>query len=148
MIKEILDKTQSELTRLTGLMTVMDPMPVKKAAPHLRLTFMGSGDQGSYDTLNFQLSIVAAGDGPDIYLQKIIEGSLLVHDLFRCANGKNRVDVSLNGGGSFRIHFKPLALDNGGQFIENERDENEQTQFRYTFVEPHVITVSFPRDER
>nr|WP_319520986.1 hypothetical protein [uncultured Sphaerochaeta sp.] len=148
MIEGILEVSRAAMEEKLGLTVVYDPMPAQKAEPHVRLTFMGTGDQGAYDVLSFQLTVVAAGDGPDFFVPALVQASLKVHDLFSGSNGKDRMDVPLAGGSAARIQFKPMTLPNGGQFIENEREDTERNQFRYTYVEPHVVTISFPRDQR
>ncbi len=63
MIGEILRRAQEYLSQKLEALVIYDPQPVQQAEPHVRLTFTGSGDQGSLSTINFQLSLVAAGDG-------------------------------------------------------------------------------------
>lgn len=149
MIGEILRRAQEYLSQKLEALVIYDPQPVQQAEPHVRLTFTGSGDQGSLSTINFQLSLVAAGDGPDVFLEELVKLSLRIHDLFSPNNGKGIQDVfNSSGKQPLRIFFKPLANTSNGQFIENERTDSERNQFHYTYVEPHVITISFPRDMR
>lgn len=149
MIGEILRSAQEYLSDKLGVTVIYDPQPVQQAEPHVRLTFTGSGDQGSLSTINFQLSLVAAGDGPEVFLEELVKLSLKIHDLFSPNNGRGKEDVfNLTGKQIMRIYFKPLLNTSTGQFIENEKTDSERNQFHYTYVEPHVITISFPRDMR
>ena len=75
-MKEIIDMLKDHLGKETKLKVIMDPQPVKSAEPHLRLTFVGSGNQGAtHCVVSFQLTIVGAGDGPEVFLDRIIEAS-------------------------------------------------------------------------
>lgn len=148
MINEILEKARAAIEEKIGSTVIYDPTPVQRAEPHLRLVYMGAGDQGSLDVLSFQLNVVGAGDGPDYFLPELVATSLKVHDLFNGSNGRDRLDVPLAQGQVARIQFKPISLPNGGQFAENDREDTERNQFRYTYVEPHVVTISFPRNLR
>ncbi|MFA7108378.1 MAG: hypothetical protein WC162_04470 [Sphaerochaetaceae bacterium] len=147
MIKAILDDVKNYLAQTLGSTVIYDPQPVKQAEPHVRLTFMGSGNQGSLDTLAFQLTLVAAGDGPEVFLEELITLSLKVQDLFSGLNGQGTKDI-VKDGRSTRVTFKALENTGSGQFVENEKEDNEQTLFHYTFVEPHIITLSFNRKWR
>lgn len=147
-MKEILDTVKEFLKQRTGLKVIMDPQPVKNAEPHLRLTFVGSGNQGAtHSVVSFQLAIVGAGDGPEVFLDRIIEASMQVGDLYNSYlhEGKLYIDLKLaSGRGSFRVNF-PDTINNSGQFVQNENNENENAQWAYTYVEPHVMDVTFKR---
>lgn len=144
MIQDILESARTTLERLLSATVIYDPQPVKDAEPHVRLTFTGSGNQGSLDTISFQLSVVASGDGPDVFLRELVLLSLRVQDLFN--RTLSRIDLTLGDGSVARLFFKPLATGSAGQFVENENDT--ERRWRYTYVEAHIITVSFPREQR
>lgn len=144
MTKEVLEAARTCLKQLTGLDILMDPQPLTSSKPHLRLTFTGTGDAGeTHDLLYFQLSIVGAGDGPDVYLPKVINASLAIADLYRNAY----VDFKANEALSVRIGF-PDTLSNSGQFVRQGEEETENSSWAYVYTEPHVITLDFNRSLR
>ena len=141
MIKEILEALKQNLTELFGVKVLFDPQPVKLAEPHVRLTFSGSGDQGdTTDVLRFQLSVIAAGDGPEVFLSSVIGVSLTVHDI--CKKHNPGYYQFTHEEKKIRMHFEVSGVSTG-QFVQNAQDENEQSQFRYTYVEPHSVVISF-----
>ena len=139
---------KDHLGKETKLKVIMDPQPVKSAEPHLRLTFVGSGNQGAtHCVVSFQLTIVGAGDGPEVFLDRIIEASLAVSDLYNSDlhEGKRYADIKLTSGrGSFRVNF-PDTINNSGQFVQNDSTETETTTWAYVYTEPHVMDVVFKR---
>lgn len=147
-MKEIIDMLKGYLKQETKLKVIMDPQPIKGAEPHLRLTFVGSGNQGaSHCTVSFQLTIVGAGDGPEVFLDRIIEASLAVSDLYNSDmhEGRRYADIKLvSGRGSFRVNF-PDTINNSGQFVQNDSIEGETSVWAYVYTEPHVIDVVFNR---
>jgi hypothetical protein len=147
VISAILDEVKSTLSGLLdGALVMYDPQPISKAEPHVRLTYTGTSDAGDvYDSVHFTLSIVAAGDGPKVFLNNLIYLSLKVHQLFAEDGGSSRtMKVS---GKECRLYIRK-QLTGDGQFIQNEENESERTQFRYTYVEPYYIEVRFPKDLR
>lgn len=144
MTKEVLNAAKSYLKEATGLDVLMDPQPLTSSQPHLRLTFIGTGDAGeTHDELHFQISIVGAGDGPDVYLPRVINASLVVADLYR----KRSVDFKVNEAYSIRIGF-PEIVSNSGQFVRQGEDETENSTWAYVYTEPHVVTIDFNRSLR
>lgn len=143
-----MDTVMDYLKNKTGLPVILDPQPVNSAEPHLRLTFTGATDKGpNDDELDFQLSIVGAGDGPDIFLPEIIQASLAVSDLFRGPEEENKGYVDLtftdddNLSHNIRLYFVD-EVSNTGQFIQSSEDGEVQA-WAYVYTEPHVIQVSF-----
>lgn len=147
-MKEILETVRGYLSRQTQLKVIMDPQPVKSAEPHLRLTFVGSSNQGAtHCVVSFQLSIVGAGDGPEVFLDRIIEASLAVSDLYNSTlhDGRRYEDIKLaSGRGTFRVNF-PDTINNSGQFVQNDGIETETSTWAYVYAEPHVLDVTFKR---
>lgn len=147
-MKEILETVRGYLNRQTKLKVIMDPQPVKNAEPHLRLTFTGSNNQGAtHCVVSFQLSIVGAGDGPEVFLDRIIEASLAVSDLYNSTlhDGRRYEDIKLaSGRGTFRMNF-PDTINNSGQFVQNDGLETETSTWAYVYAEPHVLDVTFKR---
>lgn len=144
-MKNVLDAVKKKIKELTGGAPVMfDPQPVQIAEPHVRLTYVGCGDQGEqYDVLRFQLNIVAAGDGPDVFLPSLIELSLRIHDIFQ----KESVYTFALNQDDCRLYIRS-SVNAAGQFIQNEQEESERSQFRYTYAEPHMVEVAFPKNIR
>lgn len=147
-MKEVLDAIKEYLRLETGLKVIMDPQPIKSAEPHLRLTFVGSGNQGAtHCVVSFQLTIVGAGDGPEVFLDRIIDASLAVSDLYNSDlhEGKRYADLKLaSGRGTFRVTF-PDTISSSGQFMQNDGTETEVSTWAYVYTEPHVMDVVFKR---
>ena len=147
-MKEILDAVREHLRQATNLKVIMDPQPIKSAEPHLRLTFVGSGNRGASDcVVSFQLTIVGAGDGPEVFLDHIIGASLAVNDLYNADlhEGRRYADIKLiSGRGSFRVNF-PDTINNSGQFVQNDGTDTEVSIWAYVYTEPHVMDVVFKR---
>lgn len=147
VISLVLNEVKSTLSQLLGGALVMyDPQPISKAEPHVRLTYTGTSDAGDlYDSIHFSLSIVAAGDGPDVFLSYLINLSLKAHQLFAEHGGNSRtIEVA---GKECKLYIRK-QLTGDGQFLQNEETENERTQFRYTYVEPYYVEVRFPKTLR
>jgi hypothetical protein len=146
MMKEILEAFEEWAKKKTGLPVLFDPQPVRSAEPHIRLTFTGSGEAGkSYDVLTFQLTIVGAGDGPEVFLDSIITASLAVQDLYNRELNNSQVDIVLpNNRGSFRVSF-PDVINSTGQFIQNDGSGGETGKWDYIYTEPHVVEFTINR---
>ncbi len=147
-MREVLDAVTAHLKKETGMKVIMDPQPIKSAEPHLRLTFVGSGNLGaSHCVVSFQLTIVGAGDGPEVFLDRIIEASLAVGDLYNkeLHEGRLYVDLQLaSSRGVIRANF-PDTINNSGQFVQNDNIEGETSAWAYVYTEPHVMDVVFKR---
>lgn len=127
------------LEKKTGKKVLFDPQPLRTAEPHIRLTFAGSADLGDdWVQLTFQLGIVGAGDGPEVFLQEIIELSIAVTRLYGCTRS---VTLNLNGGRSMTIGFPEFAT-NTGVFQTNDGTMGETVQWAYVYTEPHFITLT------
>lgn len=126
------------LEQQTGKKVLFDPQPIRSAEPHLRLTFAGAEDRGStWVQLTFQLGIVGAGDGPDIFLQEIIDLSIAVSRLYSCAKSTT---IS-RGLRTVTIGF-PEFSSNTGVFQMNDGAFGETVQWAYVYAEPHWITLT------
>lgn len=137
-MKEALDALIRYLEEHTGRKVLQDPQPLRSAEPHIRLTYTGCTDQGSgYVELSFQLAILGAGDGPDVFLDEIIKTSIAVMRLYGC---KPYEDIKLTKG-SVRIAF-PDVMNNTGQFVNNDGTMGETVQWAYVYSEPHYITLT------
>lgn len=144
-MREALDAAIAWLKQETGYGVLFDPQPIRSAEPHLRLTFTGATDRGSgYVSLAFQLSIVGAGDGPEIFLEEIILASAAVAQLYgRCPP---YVDLELKKG-SARLDF-PAVQNMTGTFTPNDGMMGETMQWAYAYVEPHFVTMTLKRPKR
>lgn len=137
------------LTQETGLSALFDPQPVKSAEPHVRLTLTGTEDRGDGPVdVRFQLNVIGAGDGPDVYLPSVIAASCRVNDLYNpcLRDGRRYADLLSPSGTELRILFPPIG-DMTGQFSQNDVDEGEARQWRYVYTEPHYITLTIPRQK-
>lgn len=145
-MKEILEEFAAWVKSETGVPVLYDPQPLRSAEPHIRLTFTGAAGEGkTHATLFFQLSIVGAGDGPEVFLDRIMEASLAVVDFYNPCIHHRQVDIVLpNGSGSFRVGF-PDVMNSSGQFTRNSGDEGETVKWAYTYVEPHMVEFTFNR---
>ena len=125
---EALDLAAAYIEKQTMRKVRLDPQPLRTAEPHLRLTFVGAVDNGSgYIVLSFQLGIVGAGDGPEVFLEEIIKSSIAVNRLYGC---KKYEDLRLSNGNVVRIAF-PDVMNNSGQFIQNDGTMGETMQWAY-----------------
>lgn len=140
-VSKMLDGVAGLLHEKTGLEVLFDPQPVRQAVPHLRLTFMGAAIEDDAATLSFQVSIIGAGDGPDVFLPKVVGASVALARMFadRESVGFKYFEVEADGG-KFRIYLQNSA-ESSGQFTRTNQDGDETTQWNYAFVEPHVLTV-------
>lgn len=151
MIGKILDTFAAWFKEAVGITVLYDPQPVMSAEPAVRMVFLGADEQGANrDVLLFQFNLVGSGDGPDVYLASIIDASLRIQDMLRaCLEGGRRyVDLDIEGRPEkVRVSFSDLT--NGtGSFTQNEPSENETSQWRYTYAEPHTVRFDFPRSLR
>lgn len=136
---EALDLAVAYIEKQTKRRVLLDPQPLRTAEPHLRLTFVGAADNGSgYVALSFQLGIVGAGDGPDVFLEEIVKSSIAVTRLYGC---KRYEDLRLSNGNAARLAF-PDVMNNSGQFIQNDGTMGETTQWAYVYSEPHFVTLT------
>lgn len=141
-IRPLLDDFTAVLKDELGLEVLLDPQPVGIAEPHARLTFTGGSAEASYCELVFQISVVGAGDGPGYFLEAVMLSSIALQRLA----AKRNPGVHLFMCGQFECRYSVDSITNSaGQFTQNDREENEQTQFAYTYVEPRMITLRFPR---
>jgi|UniRef100_A0A7C4AK39 hypothetical protein len=82
------------LKEKTGLGVFVEPQPVTLFEPHIRVMFMGFefegvGDLTGHETerlctlrMDCLLTLTAMGDGPDVFLDKVIESSFKLNRLF------------------------------------------------------------------
>lgn len=126
------------------LKVLWDPMPVSIAEPHVRLTFMGAEEMGAEQIdLKFALSIVGAGDGPDVFLDQLISTSIKVQNMFnKCLNSVEYVDLETDEGEKFRVTYEG-GTSGAGQFAQNEEYLTERKQWNYVYTEPHYIIFDF-----
>ncbi|AEC02035.1 hypothetical protein [Parasphaerochaeta coccoides] len=151
MIQKIRDAFAIWFKEKTGIAVLYDPQPVTSAEPAIRMVFTGASEQGaSRDVLTFQFTIVGSGDGPDFFLASIIEVSLKVQDVMNdgLEGGRRYFDIDVPGRTEkVRVTFTGIS-DSTGSFTQNEFEETETRQWRYTYVEPHVVRFDFPRSLR
>lgn len=145
MIQQILDAAALYLESETGAKVLYDPQPVRKAEPHIRLTYMGAEDKGiGAFCLNFQLSLVGAGDGPGVYLAKIIELSLKLTDLYNPCRHRQDVSIPLKDGGYVKLLLISSGVQATGVFSQNEQTQVETAQWNYLFTESRYISIEVP----
>ena len=143
-IKAVLESFKVFMKTEYGLMTIYDPQPIATAEPQVRLTFMGSIDNGNFCRLLFQASVLASGDGPDVFLPAIIATSMIVQNIWDNSEAR-RVKEIESEAGVVRIRFKPVS-NGSGQFIQNEQYESEVRQWAYTYTEPHLVDLEFKKE--
>lgn len=137
------------LAQETGLVALFDPQPVKGAEPHARLTLVGTEDRGDGPIdVKFQLNVIGAGDGPDVFLPSVIGASCRVNDLYNpCLHeGRRTTGILTKEGTALQVGF-PAFSDATGQFVQNEANEGETGMWRYVYTEPHYITLTIPRQQ-
>lgn len=144
-MKKLLEEIASVLKEETGIPVLFDPQPIKTGEPHLRLTYIGSENAGrGFSNLNWQLSLVGAGDGPDVYLPKVLKSSLKLEALYDKCKGPAFRDLHV---GSFCCRMSFVAgLVATGSFSQNEMKIIETGQWSYLWTEPKYISVSIPEE--
>lgn len=143
LLKKILDQMSSLLEAETGLSVLFDPQPVKVAAPSLRLVFLGSEGFGVKATmLKWQIALIGAGDGPDVYLPAVMAASLRLERLYDKCKGPQFIDFNVDGV-SLRMCFV-AALEATGSFSVNENKIVETGQWSYLWTEPKYLSVTVP----
>lgn len=145
-VSTMLDAFQDYMASEYGIKVMYDPQPVSVAEPHLRLAFTGAEENGAFDKLRFQGSVVGSGDGPDVFLPAVIGMSMRVQDIWSaCRNDGRRWKEIPTSAGVLRILFQ--SVQNGsGQFVQNETYESEVRQWAYTYAEPHVVVLEFKKE--
>jgi hypothetical protein len=146
-VSDLLEKAKGAIKEKTGAKLVLfDPQPVERAQPNLRLTFTGSTVRGRELSMEFQTTILAGGDGPEVFLSSVIELSANVSKAFEDVQ-RNYQDIEFDSGKHARIYYHPVRTNSGsGQFVRNEDQGTEANQFRFTYVEPHIISISVRMD--
>lgn len=127
----------------------MDPMPIKAAEPHIRLSFSGVEDTAGRDTtITFTCSILGAGSGPGVFLESAIATSIKLHRLIdREPYYKLFVDAGdVMRATEARLYFAPAKVGSG-QIQEVERYEGETTQYNYVYSESHNVKITFEYEE-
>lgn len=143
LLKEVLDQIKTILKDKSSLDVLFDPQSVRTAAPALRLTYLGSEHYGiGASILKWQLSLVGAGDGPDVYLSSVISASLHLEALYDKCKGKQYVDFPV-GKYTARLCFESSVTPTGS-FSQNEQKIVETGQWNYLWTEPRYITVNIP----
>lgn len=139
--KPLMKAVESKLEALTGLKILWDPQPVRSAEPSLRLTFIGSEEKGVDCTrISFQLSLIGAGDGPDVFLPSLVAASVNLDRLYNgCINGKQFIDIEAEGVRS-RMCFE-TGLTASGTFSQNDAKVIETNQWSYLWTEPRYIAL-------
>lgn len=140
-IRPMLQAFTEELSFQMQLKVLMDPQPIGVAEPHIRLTFTGTEVRESYCHLQFQISVVGAGDGPEVFLERVIAASAAIAQLASKRNPRASVFSYMDTTCRYSLEVSSSAT---GQFMQNEKDESEQTLFSYTYVEPHTIVLQVP----
>lgn len=139
--KPVMRAVEAELEALTGIRVLWDPQPVRSAEPSLRLTFIGSEEKGMGCTrLSFQLSLIGAGDGPDVFLPSLISASVNLDRIYNsCINGRQYLDIEAEGIRT-RMCFE-TGLTASGTFSQNENKVVETNQWSYLWTEPRYIAL-------
>lgn len=142
-MKKVFDAIAQELGQRSGLEVIFDPQPVRLGQPGLRLTYMGSEDGGhGRMVLKWQLSLTGAGDGPDVYLSKVVAASLRLEALYDKCRSKGYADLMVDG---VAVRMSYVAgLEATGSFSVNEMKVVETGQWSYLWTEPRYIAVSIP----
>lgn len=142
-LKEMMDQVKQILKDKSGLDVVFDPQPVRTAAPSLRLTYLGSEHYGiGHSLLKWQLSLIGAGDGPDVYLSSVIAASLRLEALYDRCKGAQHIDFPV-GKYTARLCFEETVTPTGS-FSQNGEKIVETGQWTYLWTEPRYITVNIP----
>ena len=144
LITSVLSSFKDYMKAEYGLMVLYDPQPIATAEPQVRLTFMGSIDNGNFSRIFFQASVLASGDGPDVFLPAIIATSMKVQNIWDGSNTRQVKEIESEAG-VVRIRFKPVS-SGSGQFIQNEQYESETRQWAYTYTEPHLVDLEFKKE--
>ena len=139
--KPIMKAVEAELEAITGLKVLWDPQPVRSAEPALRLTFIGTEEKGVGCTrVSFQLSLIGAGDGPDVFLPSLISASVNLDRAYNsCINRRQYVDIEAEGVRS-RMCFE-AGLTASGTFSQNENKVVETNQWSYLWTEPRYVAL-------
>lgn len=139
--KPIMTAVEKELKTITGIKVLWDPQPVRAAEPQLRLTYIGSEEKGKGCTrIMFQLSLIGAGDGPDVFLPSLVEASVNLDRVYnRCTNNSKFIDMDINGK-TVRLVFED-SLTASGTFSQNEQKVVETNQWSYLWTEPRYIAI-------
>jgi hypothetical protein len=147
-ISAVLKAFESYMASEHNMKVLYDPQPIVMAEPHVRLTFVGADENGAFDRLLFQASLVGSGDGPDVFLPALIGMSMRIQDIWSsCRNDGKRWKEIPGDGGTVRIQFKPVQ-NGSGQFIQNEIQEGEARQWAYTYTEPHMVVLEFKKESK
>ena len=145
LLKKVFDAASAALEDLTGLPVLFDPQPVRTARPSLRLTYQGSDSGGvGAMVLKWQLSIVGAGDGPEVYLTSVVRASLALQSMYDKCRSKGWTDLDVAGVGiGVRMSFV-TGLEVTGSFSQNEMKVVETGQWSYLWTEPKYLTICIP----
>lgn len=137
-LKAVFKMAEKVLEGRTGLKTLWDPQPVRVSEPMLRLTFMGTEDKGRNTTrIKFQLSLLGAGDGPDVFLTKLIAASISLDRIYNSCTCKTQyVDIAPK----VRMVFE-TGLVATGTFSQNEQKVGETNQWSYLWTEPRYLAI-------
>lgn len=142
-LRSLLDAASSRIENLTGLKVLYDPQPVRMGGPHLRLTYMGSEECGhGAMRLKWQVSLIGAGDGPDVYLPAVIRASIAVEELYDRCRRPGFEDLVVDGV-TVRMCFD-AALTASGGFSQNEQKVVETGQWSYLWTEPRYVSMTVP----
>jgi hypothetical protein len=132
------------LQKRTSLPIIIEPQPVSLSEPHIRLMYTGidieSGpDITGYNTeklytlkMDLLVTLTAEGDGPDVFLDKIVAASFALSRVFEnafCIGTCNGNGISVNG------NRRP-----GGQFFKNE----EEGKRPYLYEENYEVSIYMP----
>lgn len=143
LLKRILDEAAAALSQRVGLSVLYDPQPVRTGEPSLRLTYMGSEDGGrGHMVLKWLVSLTGAGDGPDVYLPRVIGASLRLESLYDRCRSLGFIDLDVDGTKA-RMSFV-AGLVATGSFSQNEMKVVETGQWSYLWTEPKYISISIP----
>ncbi len=148
MVSRVLQSLE-QFFKSHDLKVLMDPMPIKSAEPHIRLSFSGVEDAVGRDvTLTFTCSVLGAGDGPGVFVESVIETSIKLHKII---DGERHYKLFVDAGDVMRatearLYFTPAKVGSG-QLVEVEQYDNETTQFNYVYTESHNLKITFEYEE-
>lgn len=146
-MQKLLDAVEKSLSSKVGTKVIFDPQPVRNAEPHLRLTYMGASENGVASTrLNFQLSLVGAGDGPGVYLAKVIELSMQVARLYNRCMHEQSWTIQVDDHEVIRLLLLTDGVQATGAFSQNEQKQVETNTWSYLFTEGRYIGIVVSND--
>lgn len=132
------------LKEKTGLQVIVEPQPVNLSEPHVRIMYTGIDIDSGPDIsgyfveklhtlkISLLLTLTAYGDGPDKFLDSVINSSFALKKVFDSA-------FSIRTVGSYGITVEGKKRP-GGQFFRNEEEGKKQ----YLYEENYDVNIYIP----